>query len=1175
MKMALSKPIKRLTTMLWSDHHVNDLWQRIVKCTIACTVAVIIVIRPEAVAVFGPSTFLAPMTTVFAHPGQRMDVMIEALLMILLGALTGLAWSLLGLFLSSLVVDNPPAAYAIRAVFLLASVLVHGYVRCSSPRLFTYVAFLLIASIIVLLGNSKEVTLSVFTNVYYPLLAGGGVVLVVNSSMFPELSSSFLGLSTIDTLCETMDTLTRATAWFVTPGGDCERPMESIHGINTRSTAFTALSAPEKPGHRKRKSWFRKLLKEFPNPFRPGQSRFRVSSVLPQMTTVANLTARKTKLRTRLARCRAAQKEVNFEISFSPLPPSSMKPLSTSLMTNLVQSTITLIGACENKFIVLENDARSIGDDLTTIDTLDSELAEMKRMSTAEDYLRKMENAKPMREIEASSASLLESIVTRIREPVEDFDASLKEAVVLVVSCIAYCYDVPRLPSGAPAPTGIHLQELDLRIDHFTNALSIFDSRCAEELRRTAMDESGLSSHFMPRMETFLISSFVLGFRQAAMHVLEMLRHVRQVVEQRKAKNDRSSIWLPRHTSIRQWLTTPGESDAMVLPQTARKQARRGEDAPKMKTKSHDDSVSKETLVQPNPGDTETGLEENTSEARPVRKVASKKPESDESKDGNWVTKLRGTIADTLEWLQDSDDIAYALKLAIAVFSVSWPALVKSWNPWYTEVRGIWAPLQLILVFEVAIGTSFFIFFIRLLGVVFGCVVGFLSYEIGRGNRIAMVVILVFGIIPSFYIQLGTKYVKAGMISTVSMVVVALAAMNGNGTSYENFYKRLSAFLIGGLVALTVELFIYPVRARDRLLESLSASVRHIQNMQATMAVGIDGPVKADFKSPILYRRFNLARGKARGALAAAETFLPFCSTEPRLKGSFKPLAPIYREIVYVLHQIIDRMDNMVQLRKEYGSSVIEDLNHKVHAYRRNAVASIMLVLFSVNEALTTWQPLPQFIPSSRLAQLRLVNHVREVLASRSGTQTPAGGVPTVFDEHGELDEQIAYLVTQKRFLSWNAATAGQLEIIEYLEELVELVKLLVGVNAFRSGLLEKPDYVNYRQRIQMDRVPLVNVPTVETETGIPAEEVVTAPAAFPPHGDVDAGLQRTTTMRERAGQFRKRLRGRKDEEVIEAETDSDDDIPTSLQRVGTRLWENDAVVRRRRVTLSHEPGYK
>ncbi|KAH6895513.1 hypothetical protein B0T10DRAFT_219100 [Thelonectria olida] len=1155
---SLAKPVKTLAKAIWGDYGTNHLWQRIVKCSVATTIAVIIVIFPKVVAVVGPSTFLCPMATVFGHPGQRTGMMIESLLMILLGSLVGLGWSLLGVYLSSLVLGtNRDAAYAIRAIFFLVALVVHGYVRSSSPRLFTLVAFLLIASIIVILGNDQTVSLTVFTHVYYPLLIGGGISLFINVTLFPELSSSFLGLSTIDTLCDTIDTLTRATFWFTTPGGD---------GLEAISTVK---SAAEKQKRKKRKTALHRFLAEFPNPFESAQARYLASTVPVQHTTVASLTGKKTKLRTRLARCKAAQREINYEISVSPLPPSSMKPLSTAHMSSLVQSTIALIGACENKFIVLENENRCIGDDLTMTDSSFSETSNLRRVSTVEDYLKRVENAKPIREIEGSSANFLETMLQRIRDPVQDFEKALQEAVALVVSCLAYCYDVPKLPSGAPAPKGIHLQELDLRIDLFTEALAQFDSDCATELKRSAVDPSGRSVDFMPRMETFLISSFVLGFRQAAMHVLQMLRHVRQVVEQRKTRNDKSTVWFPRYTSIRKWLITGGEQDGLVLPETARKDVRRGKVPPGSKPKGHGHSSNDETTAGAKMTDEEKGLGQAGRKDPPSQGNVSGMKTKDKDKDG-WVLKVRGQTADALEWIQDSDDLAYAIKLAIAVFLVSWPALVSSWNDWYSEVRGIWAPMQLFLVFDVAVGTSFFVFLLRLSGVVAGCVLGYLSYEIGRGNHIAMVVILVFGIVPSFYVQLGTKYVKAGMVSTVTMVVVALSAANHSGTAVEIFYKRLTAFVVGGAVALIVEVFLYPVRARHRLVESLSASVKQIQNMQAAMAVGVDSPEKPDFRAPALHKRFNRARNKARGALAAAETFLPFCSKEPRLKGSFKPLAPIYQEIVYVLHQIIDRMDSMASLRKEYGSSVLEDLNTHVHAYRRNVAASIMLVLFSVNEALATWQPLPQFIPSSRLAQLRLVNHVREVLASRSGTHTPAGGVPTVFDENGELAEQIAHLITQKRFLSWNASTAGQMEIIEYLEELVELVKLLVGVNAFRSGMLEKPDYSNYRQRIRRpERVPLAAVPTAnDSAAGVPAEEVATAPTTL---SSPEAGLHRTKTMRERAGQIRDKLRGKKGVEEGAIDSDSEEEVPMSLQRVGTRLWENDAVTRRRAFTLSHD----
>ncbi|KAF5666196.1 histidine kinase [Fusarium heterosporum] len=1160
----LTKHLRRLIRVIWGGQ-INDLWKQVIKCSIASTAAIITVITPQAVQAFGSANFLAPMATVFAHPGQRLGPMIESLLMLLLGSLLGLGWSILGVFLSSLVLEeNPLAAFAIRGVFLVIACMLHGYIRSASPRVFLFVAFFLISCLIVLLGSTSQVSLRLFTNVYYPILVGSAISLVVNLSMFPELSSSYLGISTIDALCETMDTLTRATHWFVTHGSGCPDELDKI----TLTMTDTLPIQPKQKKGRVRK-W---VEGHFPNPFKPSQNRYLASTEPVGLTSISSLTTKKDKLRARLTRCKAAQREVNYELSISALPPSSLKPFSTSQMGNLVQNAITIIGACENKHLVLDDANNYEDDDLSSSGRSVYENSEIKRMNTFDDYLQKVEQAKPVREIEASSANFLESIIERIRDPVREFEASMKEAVRLAIVCVAYCYDVPWLPSGAPAPKGIHLQELDFRIDLFSEAIVNFDSNCAMELRRSAMDKSGHSIDFMPRLETFLISSFVLGLRQSAKHVLEMLKHVRKTVEQRQARHNRASVWFPKHISIQQWLTSGGENDGFVLPEMARKQARRGKAPPGSKPKSHTRRVSKDGKhILSEAKDEEKGIRFAEPEPQAEQKCDTEKSQEarvSETKTTSRLLKVRGKVADILEWVQDADDLGYACKLTLAVLIVSWPGLAHFSNEWYSSVKGVWAPMQLFLVFEVAIGTSFQVFLVRLIGVVLGCSIGLLSLIIGNGSKVAMVFILLLGIVPSFYVQLGTKFVKAGMVATVSMVVVALAARDGYNSAVENFYKRLTAFIIGGTIALIVELIIYPVRARSRLVESMAASVKQVENMQYAMAVGLDSPIKPDFRDSGLHKRFTHASNKARVALAAAEAFLPFCSSEPRVKGSFRPFMPIYKEMIYVLHQIIDRMNTAVLLRKEYGSSVLEDLNPHVHAYRRNVASSITLTLFSVSEALTLGEPLPQFLPSTRLAQLRLINHVRQVVASRSGTQTPAGGPPSIFDENGELAEQVAHLITQKRSLSWNASTSGQLEIIEYLEELVTLTKLLVGVNGFRSGLLEMPTHSSY-QHTRANRIPLSRMPTAESNTtGVPAEEVPTVPSTFAPVESRTSGLRRTQTLHRAShggGRFDKR------ENEKEVGSDSEEDIPVSLQRVGSRLCDNNTMIRRRTITISRD----
>ena len=209
--MARQTVFHRLVRTIWGDWQTNELWQRIVKHSIAVTVALIIAIAPRVVAIYGPNTFLLPMATVFANAGQRTGPMMESLLMLYVGGLLGIGWSLLGLYLSSLVVDtNQPAAYTVRASFFLVSALVHGYVRSKSPRLFVFAFFMLMASALTDLGKAHSVQLTGLYWIAYPPLTAGAVLLVVNLGIFPELSGSYLGSSTITTLVTVINTLEQA-----------------------------------------------------------------------------------------------------------------------------------------------------------------------------------------------------------------------------------------------------------------------------------------------------------------------------------------------------------------------------------------------------------------------------------------------------------------------------------------------------------------------------------------------------------------------------------------------------------------------------------------------------------------------------------------------------------------------------------------------------------------------------------------------------------------------------------------------------------------------------------------------------------------------------------------------------------------------------------------------------
>lgn len=257
-------------------------------------------------------------------------------------------------------------------------------------------------------------------------------------------------------------------------------------------------------------------------------------------------------------------------------------------------------------------------------------------------------------------------------------------------------------------------------------------------------------------METHLVSSFLISISQATRQVLDILRHARKLVERRQARKGALKLYWP-HISWKKWLKSGGEQDGNVLPENARKEARTGHGPIEDSRDRDDESASNNTDALLSPiADEETGvigIKEDIARRNEKRSHQNGLQESQSSD----ISRLRGLAADTIEFFQNSDDLAFALKMTIAASLLTWPAFVPSLNAWYGSVRGTWATLQLILVFEVSIGTTFLGFFLRALGTTFGCSIGILAWEAGQGNRVVLVVILAVGLLPASYIHLATQ----------------------------------------------------------------------------------------------------------------------------------------------------------------------------------------------------------------------------------------------------------------------------------------------------------------------------------------------------------------------------------------------------------------------------------
>ena len=154
--------------------------------------------------------------TVFAHPGRRVSQLTVTLSLALAGVVVGSVWSFVGIYLSSILIQShPSAAYSIRGVFLAIALMIHGFLRSQTPRLWVFVLLLIVVCLINFTTTSTQITPMFVTQLLYPVWMASGVILVVNITLFPEFSSSFLGRITIETLDEATSALTSAGRYFV------------------------------------------------------------------------------------------------------------------------------------------------------------------------------------------------------------------------------------------------------------------------------------------------------------------------------------------------------------------------------------------------------------------------------------------------------------------------------------------------------------------------------------------------------------------------------------------------------------------------------------------------------------------------------------------------------------------------------------------------------------------------------------------------------------------------------------------------------------------------------------------------------------------------------------------------------------------------------------------------
>ncbi|KAF8986982.1 hypothetical protein BGZ52_006879 [Haplosporangium bisporale] len=155
---------------------------------------------------------------------------------------------------------------------------------------------------------------------------------------------------------------------------------------------------------------------------------------------------------------------------------------------------------------------------------------------------------------------------------------------------------------------------------------------------------------------------------------------------------------------------------------------------------------------------------------------------------------------------------------------------------------------------------------------------------------------------------------------------------------------------------------------------------------------------------------------------------LELSGSEPRLKEEF-PMK-LYKQIIQCCQNILDRMVSMRMAAQLLSPEVRELVTGPMNYYRRDMVGALLLYFSVLSSSLASKSPLPPYLPSARMARLRVIYNVREAIAA-----------------HQAVTGEDHYT-----YIYYYAFSSALEEVIEELELLAILIKPIVGVTLVSSG---------------------------------------------------------------------------------------------------------------------------
>lgn len=395
--------------------------------------------------------------------------------------------------------------------------------------------------------------------------------------------------------------------------------------------------------------------------------------------------------------------------------------------------------------------------------------------------------------------------------------------------------------------------------------------------------------------------------------------------------------------------------------------------------------------------------------------------------------RCRMGLSKAIHVLRHSRNIKFGIKLTAGIVLLTLPAWLALGHAkrWWLYRRGQWMAISYLFCLETSTGASFRTSLFRILGTVGGSLLGLIISEISQGNPYALAFLLMVATLPPSYLMLFTPFLGVGVVMGLTLPIVAIIPTQGARESVVYVaWNRGYMIFFGIVAALIVNLLVWPIHARLELVRRVSLVTSQLQSLYLSLSRQmLSGGLTSSHKSNAAFERLEVSIEKRIGQ---ARGLIDIMSIEVSLKPK---RTKVLSELLDHLEIIYELLMGLRRCREHGLRSIRQNAVVNVLEMRQSFIASVSLVLWTTGQALQTKAPLPQCLPSPRLALEELTEAVAEQLqmmmegvelSHRPQRHRPPGHVPDAFHALNSLNQKSILASVRRRTRKHNVVHSQQ-----------------------------------------------------------------------------------------------------------------------------------------------------